>query len=180
MPAEHLGFTELIDYAARAHELAPEVESHLFECAACGELAAEVDALIGGIRAAFRSAEVGGFVTDALLNQLNSDGVRVRTYTLAPGASVACAVWSGDELMAVRFRGDFASTRGITLRQRIAGTDIMQAAFELAPGQSEVIQTISASRVRQLPAVDIEVDITGDDGRVRATYVLRHQGSYAR
>jgi hypothetical protein len=177
MPTDHLSFATLVDYAARDGAID---EQHLFTCATCGEQAAVVDALVRGIQTAFRSSEVGGFVTDDLLNHLASDGTRVRAFTLTPGARVPCAVWSDDELMAVRLRGDFGATKELTLRQRIAGTEIMRLAVELAPGQSEVIQAISASRVRQLPAVEIEIELTADDGHQIGVYTLLHRGAHDR
>ena len=76
------------------------------------------------IRPAVRSAEIGGFVTDAVLNRLSREGVRVRTYTLSPGAVVPCAVWDDDELMALRLHGDFGGASEFTLSQRVAGTEV--------------------------------------------------------
>lgn len=101
---ERIALADLIDYAAGElpEAEAAAIEEHLFSCADCGARAAELDALLRAIRPAVRSAEVGGFVTDAVLNRLAREGVRVRTYALSPGAVVACAVWDDDELMTLR------------------------------------------------------------------------------
>jgi anti-sigma factor RsiW len=101
---ERFTLADLTDYAAGelAEAEAAAIEDHLFSCADCAGRAAELDALVRAIQPAMRSAEVGGFVTDAVLNQLARDGVRVRTYALSPGAVVPCAVWDDDELLALR------------------------------------------------------------------------------
>ena len=104
---ERIALADLTDYAAGElpETEAAAIEEHLFSCADCGARAAELDALVRAIPPAVRSAEVGGFVTDAVLNRLAREGVRVRTYALSPGAVVPCAVWDDDELMALRLRG---------------------------------------------------------------------------
>ena len=113
--------------------------------------AAEFDALVRAIGPAVRSAEVGGFVTDAVLNQLAREGVRVRTFTLSPGAVVPCAVWDDDELMAMRLRADFGGASEFTMSQRVAGTEVLRATGQVAASsQGELIYTLSASWVRQL------------------------------
>ena len=114
---DRIGLAELTDYAAGelAAAEAAAVEEHLFACAECGARAAEFDAVVRAIPPAVRSADVGGFVTDAVLNRLARDGVRVRTYALSPGAVVPCAVWEDDELMVLRLRGDFGSATEFTL-----------------------------------------------------------------
>src|SRR5688500_12441451 len=103
---ERIAVADLTDYAAGelSDAEAAAIEEHLFSCADCGARAAEFDALVRAIRPAVRSAEVGGFVTDAVLNRLAREGVRVRTYTLSPGAIVPCAVWDDDEVMVLRLR----------------------------------------------------------------------------
>ena len=103
-PCGRITFAELTDYAAG--EL-PDAESarledHLFSCRDCGKRAAEFDGLVRGIRSAVLSADVGGFLTDAVLNRLSRDGVRVRTYSVSSGAVVPCAVWDDDELLVLR------------------------------------------------------------------------------
>jgi len=87
---EQIALADLTDYAAGElpEAEAAAIEEHLFSCADCGARAAELDALVATLGPAVRSAEVGGFVTDAVLNQLSREGVRVRTFVLSPGAVV--------------------------------------------------------------------------------------------
>jgi anti-sigma factor RsiW len=183
---ERIALGDLTDYAAG--EL-PEVDAaaideHLFSCADCGARAAEFDALVRAIRPAVRSAGVGGFVTDAVLNRLAREGVRVRTFALSPGATVPCAVWNDDELMALRLRGDFGGASEVTLSQRIGGTEVSRVTGEVSPSsQGEVIYTLPAAWVRQLPVVEVDVLLTahgGGEERTIGRYTLVHEGSLLR
>jgi anti-sigma factor RsiW len=180
-----LAAAELTDYAAGelpAAEAAA-VEEHLFSCADCGARAAEFAALTGAIRTAVRSAQVGGFVTDEVLNRLAREGVRVRSFVLSPGAVVPCAVWDDDELMALRLRGDFGGAAEVTLAQRIAGNEVSRTTGEVAAAGGEIIYTLPAAWIRDLPVVDIEVLLSAhDNGQDRpiGSYTLVHGGSLQR
>jgi anti-sigma factor RsiW len=183
---DRIAFADLTEYAAgelsEADALA--LEEHLFSCADCSARAAQVDALVRAIRPAVRSAEVGGFMTDALLNALAREGVRVRTYALSPGAIVPCAVWEGDELMALRLRADFQGAGEFTLSQRVTGTEVSRVTGEVAPSSNgEIIYAIPAAWVRQLPIVNVEVLLTsrkGGEERTAGSYTLVHAGSLHR
>jgi anti-sigma factor RsiW len=177
-----IALADLTDYAAGElpEAEAAAIEEHLFSCADCGARAAEVDALVRAIPPAVRSAEVGGFVTDAILNRLARDGVRVRTYALSPGAIVPCAVWGDDELLALRLRGDFGDAGEVTLSQRVAGAEVSRATGQVAARSSgEIIYVEPAGRVRQLPVVQVEVLLTAREGseeRPIGSYMLLHGG----
>jgi anti-sigma factor RsiW len=183
---ERLALADLTDYAAgeRTDAEAAAIEEHLFACADCGARAAEVDALVRAIRPAVRSADVGGFVTDAVLNRLAREGVRVRSFTLSPGAVVPCAVWDDDELMALRLRGDFGGASEITLSQRVAGREVSRVTGQVtASVHGEVIYAIPAAAVRQLAVVQVDVLLTaheGDEERPIGSYTLVHEGSLHR
>jgi anti-sigma factor RsiW len=177
---------DLTDYAAGElpEAEAAAIEEHLFSCTECGVRAAEFEALVRALPAAIRSAEVGGFVTDAVLNRLAREGVRIRTFTLSPGAVVPCAVWNDDELMALRLRAEFGSASEFTLSQRIAGSEVIRETVQAAAGlQGELIHVMPAARIRQLPAVKVELVLTAhDEGDERpiAIYTLVHGGSLHR
>jgi hypothetical protein len=150
----------------------------------CGARAAELDALVRAIRPAMRSAEVGGFVTDAVLNRLAREGVRMRTFALSPDAVVPCAVWDDDELMALRLRGDFGGASEFTLSQRVGGNEVSRATGQVAPSSiGEIIYALPAAWVRQLPVVEVEVLLTvrkGGEDRPIGSYTLLHGGSLHR
>jgi anti-sigma factor RsiW len=183
---ERIAIAHLTDYAAGEldESEAAALEEHLFSCADCGARAAELDVLLRAIPQAIRSAEVGGFVTDAVLNRLAREGVRVRSYALSPGATIPCAVWDDDELMALRLRGDFGVATEFTLSQRVAGTEISRATGQVAvSSHGEIVYSIPAAWVRQLPVVEIDVVLTArEDGEERpvGSYRLVHGGSLHR
>jgi hypothetical protein len=179
---QRIALADLIDYAAGElpeNETAA-VEEHLFSCAECGARAAEFDALARAIGPAVRSGEVGGFVTDDVLNRLSREGIRVRTYALSPGAVVPCAVWDDDEVIAMRLRADFGSAGEFTLSQRVAGTEVIRATGQVAASpHGELIYALPASWVRQLEAVDLEVVLSAHEAgeeRPIGSYTLSHGG----
>ena len=181
-----IGLAQLTDYAAgelSAAETAT-IEEHLFACADCAARAEEFDAIVRAIPPAVRSADVGGFVTDAILNRLEREGVRLRTYALSPGAVVPCAVWADDEVMVLRLRGDFGSASEITLTERVAGTELARVTGQVSPSPyGEVIYTMPASSIRHLPVVNVEVLLTAIDAgeeRTVGSYTLVHGGSLQR
>jgi hypothetical protein len=123
-------------------------------------------------------------VTDEVLNRLSRDGVRLRSYVLTPGASVPCAVWEGDELMVLRLRADFGGATEFTLSRRMAGTEVIRATGQVTPSpHGELIYTIPADSIRELPIVNVEMLLTahvGDDRRLIGHYTLVHGGSLHR
>lgn len=179
---ERITLADLTDYAAGElpEAEAAALEAHLFACADCAARAAEFDGLVRAIRPAVRSAEVGGFMTDAILNRLAREGVRVRTFALSSGAIVPCAVWDDDELMALRLRGDFGGASEVTLSQRVAGKEVVRATGQVAAGlRDEVIYVVAAAWVRQLPIVEVEILLTAHEGgeeRPIGSYTLAHGG----
>jgi anti-sigma factor RsiW len=183
---ERISLADLIDYAAGElpESEAAAIEEHLFSCADCALRAAELDSLVRALRPALRSAEVGGFVTDAVLNRLSRDGVRVRSYALSPGAIVPCAVWDDDELMALRLRADFGGASEFTLSLRVAGTQVVRVTGQVAASsQDELIFAQPAAWVRELPTVEVELLLTaheGDEERTVGSYTLVHGGSFHR
>jgi anti-sigma factor RsiW len=183
---QRVALADLTDYAAgelTAAE-ASALEVHLFTCADCSARAAEFDLLVRAIPPAVRSAAVTGFVTEAVLNRLAREGVRVRAYALSPGAVVPSAVWDDDEVMALRLRGDVRDSTEFTLSQRIAGTEVIRATGQVAASShGEVIYALPAAWVRELPVTEVEVFLTareGDEERPVGTYTLVHEGSLRR
>jgi hypothetical protein len=183
---DRIALGDLADYAAGelSGAEAAAIEEHVFSCADCAGRAAELDALVRAIPPAVRSAEVGGFVTDDVLNRLARDGVHVRTFVLSPGAVVPCAVWEDDDVMALRLRADFGGASEVTMSQRIAGDEVIRSTGRVAAGSpGELIYTLSAAWVRQLPVVDVEILLTAhDEGAERTigTYTLMHGGALQR
>jgi anti-sigma factor RsiW len=183
---DRIALADLTDYTAGdlSDAEAVAIEEHLFSCADCAARAAELDALVRAIPPAVRSAEISGFVTDDVLNRLARDGVHVRTFVLSPGAVVPCAVWENDEVMALRLRADFGGATEVTMSQRVAGNEVVRSTGQVtASSPGEVIYTVPAAWVRQLPVINVEVLLTTQEKgeeRTIGSYTLAHGGTLQR
>ena len=145
-----IGFAEVVDYWAG--ELTPgrrgPDEEHVFACADCARELAVGEALARGIAAVAREGRLHSVVTDAILNRLAADGVRIRTYALEDGGVVPCAVWADDDLVVSRIRADFAEVDSVTIvtRQAASGDGIGRIPdVAIRPGQREILNAYPAA-----------------------------------
>jgi hypothetical protein len=125
-----IGFANVGDYWAG--DLTPaeqdRLEKHVFTCADCARELAAAEALARGIAVVAREGRFHSVVTDAMLNRLAADGVRIRMYARRAGI-VPCSVWADDDLVVSRIRADFSGVDSVTIvaRQGIGRRD--QPAF---------------------------------------------------
>ena len=114
-------FSDIVDYWAGDLSVADvdRIEEHVFTCAECARQLAEGAALARCIAAVVREGHFHSLVTDALLNRLAMDGVRMRTYVLDPGDVVPCSVWADDDLVVTRIRADFSGVDSVTVVTRL-------------------------------------------------------------
>jgi hypothetical protein len=182
-----IGFADIVDYWAgdltRAEEA--RIEEHAFSCADCAREIAAAEALTRGIAAVAREGRLHSVVTDAILNRLAADGVRVRMYTLEGAGIVPCAVWADDDLVVSRIRADFAEVDAVTIVTRLASGDEISRLSDVAvrPGQREILNAFSAAHLRQLPPTRVRVTVTAQIGsgeRTIAEYTLEHAGAFDR
>ena len=182
-----IGFADVVDYWAgdltRAEE--DRIDEHAFACAECARHLAAAQDLARGIAAVMREGRLHSVVTDAILNRLAADGVRIRMYTLEGPGIVPCSVWTEDDLVVSRIRADFTNVDSVTIVARQASGEEISRASEIAvrPGQREILNAVSAARLRKLPATRIEVSVTGQvggDERTIAEYTLEHAGAFDR
>jgi anti-sigma factor RsiW len=185
--ASPIGFAEVVDYWA--NDLTPgeeeRIEAHVFTCAACARELAAAEALARGIAAVAREGRLHTVVTDAILNRLAADGVRIRMFTLEGEAVVPCAVWAGDDLVVGRIRADFAGVDAVTIVTRLpSGVEIGRLAdVAVRPGQREILNAFSAEHLRTLPATRVQVTVTAQiaaGDRTIAEYTLEHGGAFDR
>jgi hypothetical protein len=179
-----IGFADVADYWAGDLTGAEEdrIEAHVFTCADCAAELAAAEALARGIAAVAREGRLHSVVTDAILNRLAADGVRVRTYTLEGPGIVPCAVWADDDLVVSRIRADFAEVDSVT--RQASGDEISRLAdVAVRPGQREILNAFSAAHLRKLPPTRVLVTVTaqiGSSERTIAEYTLEHAGAFDR
>ena len=182
-----IGFGDVVDYWAGdlPEAEADRIEQHVFACAECARELAAAQALARDIASVAREGRLHSVVTDAILNRLAADGVRIRTYTLEGSGVVPCAVWADDDLVVSRIRADFEGADSVTIVTRQAsGEEVARVSdIVLRPGQHEILNAFSAAHLRKLPATRVHVTVTGQTGseeRTIAEYTLEHAGAFDR
>ena len=182
-----IDLVDVVDYWAGdlPSTTAERVEEHVFTCVDCARQLAEGAALARGIAAVVREGRFHSIVTDAVLNRLARDGVRIRMYALEPGVVVPCAVWADDDLVVTRIRADFSGVDSTTVvTSLVSGQEISRLSdVVVRPGQGEIINAISASFLRRLPSTSVRLTVTGRSAtgeRTIGEYVLEHAGAFDR
>ena len=185
--ATPIEFADIADYwsGELSSPAADRIEEHVFTCAECARRLSEVEALTRGVADLVRAGRFHSAVTDAVLNQLARDGVRIREYTLGPGDVVPCAIWADDDLIVTRIRADFTGVDAVTVVKRLASGREAGRLEDLPvrPGQIEILDATSAALLKRLPATTLRVTLTGRTAggeRVLAEYVLEHAGTLDR
>ena len=185
--ATPIEFVDIVDYWAGDLSAVDvdRIEEHVFTCAGCARQLAEGEALARGIAAVVREGRFHSLVTDALLNRLAMDGVRMRTYVLEPGEVVPCSVWADDDLVVTRIRADFSGVDSVTVVTRLdSGEEISRlSGVTVRPGQVEIIDAISAALLRRLQSTLVRMTVTARAARgewALGDYVLQHAGTFDR
>jgi hypothetical protein len=171
----------LIDYWT--HELADgaesdRVEEHLFACGDCSARLQHLAALGTGLAALVRQGRFAGIVSRAFLNRLQRDGVHVRMFWLAPGETVPCAVFPGDDLVVTALRADFSGVDAVTLSVTGPGDSTIGRCDDVpvAGLGGEVLWATPAALVHQMPSMRLQLTLTsaGATGAELGRYVLEH------
>ena len=185
--AAPIAFADVVDYWAQELTSAEErrIEDHVFTCDACARELAAAESLGRRVADVVQAGRLHSVVTDAILNRLAADGVRIRMFTLEGSGIVPCAVWAGDDMIVSRIRADFEGVDAVTIVARQAsGAEISRLPdVAVRPGQREILNAFSAERLRKLPATRVTVTLTsqGTHGeRTIAEYTLEHGGAFER
>jgi hypothetical protein len=131
-----------------------------------------------------RTGRFHSVLTESLLNRLSRDGMRIRTYTLEPGTIVPCAVWADDELIVSRLRADFTGLDEVTVALQLENGEELSRVpgIPIAPGQTELLDAVSADRLRHLPPTRLRLVLTATRAgkeQVIGEYGLEHAGNMA-
>jgi len=158
------------------------VEQHLLACDECSGRLRHVIGLADGIRAVTRGGTLRVVVTDAFLNRLTQEGLRVREYRVTPGGRVACTVAADDDLVVGRFVAPLGGVARVDLAQYDAEEREVQRFRDLPfdPAAGEVLFTARTDVLRTLQATVqryrlIAVETSGE--RVLAEYTFAHTPS---
>jgi hypothetical protein len=183
---ERIPEATLLDYwagdIAHGDEMS-RLEEHLFACAECSTRLSQLAALGAGLATLARQGRVSGIIPRALFNRLQRDGVHVRMYSLAPGETVPCAVFPGDDLIVTHLRADLSGIDAVTLSVTGPGSEPFSR-YEDVPvfePSGEVLWATPAALVHQMPSMRLELALTssGDRPTELARYVLEHSASTA-
>jgi anti-sigma factor RsiW len=160
---------------------AEAIETHLFGCADCAARLATMASLGSGVAALGREGRMSGILSRGVINRLQRDGVRLRVFSLAPGETVPCAAFPGDDLLVVALRADFSQAHAVALSAVGPGNSPM-GAFEDIPVSSserEVFWALPGSAVREFPSMRVQLTLTtaGPDRTVLGEYFLEHTGA---
>lgn len=158
------------------------VEQHLLACDECSRrLRGAVD-LASGVGAVVRRGTLRVVVTDAFLDRLVRDGLRVREYRVAPGGRVACTVTADDDLVVGRLAAPLPSVGRVDLALCDAEGREQQRWQDIPVNSAgrEVVFTAPIDVLRALPASVrryrlIAVEAGGD--RLLGEYTFEHSPS---
>lgn len=154
------------------------IEAHLFACGDCAARLGVIASLGACVADLARQGRITGLVSRSLINRLQREGVTLRQYSIAPGETVPCVVFPGDDLVITALRGDFSAARSVTVSVTGLGPSAAQAFEDLpvSPSEGEMFLALPGTFVRQLPSTRVEMTVTSGDtaGRLIGQYVLDH------
>jgi len=180
-------FADLIDYWVGDLDEADaeRVEAHVFECRECAGRLGDVEKLATAVSDIVRGARVHSIVTDGILNKFARDGLRMRTFAPEAGEVTPCAIWPEDDLIVTRLKGDFTGYEQLTVVLKATeGPELSRDEdIPMAAGAREIITVASAAQLRALPAIRLQILVSGTRNGVEQTigqYGLEHGGAMNR
>jgi hypothetical protein len=177
-----LSMATLVDYwAGDAPTTETEsVEEHAFECESCSRRLTAIANLARGVAqvAAIRGG-IGMVVTQALLDRLAADGLRMRHYRAHTGETVQCTVGPDDDLSVTYLSADLRDVQRVDVVLYAHDKEwarMNDAPIDRATGQ--VIYTVGGDLARTFPAMTVRVELVaperGGNARVLGEYTFMH------
>jgi hypothetical protein len=149
-------------------------EEHLFGCERCRHAAGELAAIESGVRDIVRKGGLGFVPSTSVLERMRRDGVRMRSYRVAPGETVACTVAAEDDLVVTSLVADLVNVDQVDVSLTSDGVAMRLAGVPVEPGRDEVVFASAADAIRRLPRCVLQVRLTSSDQRVLGEYTLDH------
>jgi hypothetical protein len=130
------------------------LDEHLLGCGHCSANLQRLVDIAGEVRAAVRAGAVCTAVTDAFVQRLAAQGLRLREYRAPHNGSVYCTVAPEDDLLITRLDAPLAGVERLDV-ERLGGEGAVlerlhDVPFDAAAG--EVVLTPRMDYVRALPA----------------------------
>lgn len=168
-------------------ELAPpasdRLEEHVFGCAECTRRLEGVAGLAAGIRELVEAGAIPAAVSGELVEGAGERGLRLRTYRLAPGESVACTAGPGDDFVVVRLGLQVEEGEWVDLVAEVADLETGARDTRLTedvpvdPGAGEIVYLYPGAAIRSLPRSrwSVTARVRGPRGeRELGPYTLEH------
>jgi hypothetical protein len=158
------------------------VEQHVLACAECSARLSGVVGLAEGVRAVVRGGLLRLVVTDAVLNRLAGEGLRVRQYRVTPGGGVACTITAEDDLVVARFIAPLGGVKRLDLAQYDAEGRELERFQDLPfdPTAGQVLFMARTDVLRTLPATVLRyrlIAVGAGDEHVLGEYTFAHTPS---
>lgn len=159
------------------------VEEHLFRCDACGERLRELAAMVDGIGEMARRGTLSMVLNDAIVQRALREGVQIRSYSVAAGASVECSVRAEDQLLISYLAADLSGAARVDLvwfdeqgTERFRLPDI-----PFKPEATQVIYQECIDRAKAMPSSNLVARLVaaepGGGDRVVGEYRFQHSAS---
>ena len=182
--SDHLSIDVLLDYWLHDSDSATTdaVDEHLMRCDACGELLDGLIALGEGVRGVFTAGAVPAMASDAFVQHLKGQGLRVREYRVPHNGSVNCAVAPEDDLLVAHLEAPLQGVARLdALAQLSIAPDVQHRLQDIPfdPQAGEALYILKTAEMKQLPDHTAQFTLlavhpggTKELGR----YTFHHQG----
>jgi hypothetical protein len=152
--ASPLAFPVLVDYWLGEIEDAQAIEEHLLGCEHCSGRLEWLAALDEGIRAVFRRGAVHAVLSRGMVQALKGQGLRLREYRVAAGASVQCTIGAADDFVLSRLEAPLSGVRRLDLEVLDAAGEARSRLEDIPfdPAAGEVLMLPAAAHLRKQPA----------------------------
>jgi hypothetical protein len=175
----------LVDYwlATLASSEEEAVELHLLDCDRCGARLREVIALAEGVRKLAREGSLRMIVSNAFLERVAEEGLRVRQYAPPPGGGVQCTVTAEDDILIARLAANLSGANRVDVcicdESGVEQARLQDIPVNLSTGTvllQESITFAKAAPTHKMIARLVAIDERGSE-RLLGEYTFNHTRS---